>query len=137
MISNQTTVNIVDHGPLTAIEIAARCYRKWMGQVSFEQDVADYMAHGYVISRPSCFGMAHIITLKQDEKDPPRWTAGEPAWFIRMAVGNLMELFSCLPYYLPWIAFCRRNDGRVHVYKLERLIHKVQEQQERKRIKEK
>ena len=133
MISNQTTINMVNHGPLTAIEIAARCYRNWMGQVSFEHDLANYMARGYVVTRPSCFAMAHIVTLEPDQKTPPRWTAGEPAWFVRMAVGNPVELFSCVPYYLPWIAFCRRNDGRVRVYKLERLIRKVKEQEQRKR----
>jgi hypothetical protein len=119
----------VEPGPLTAIEVAARCYRKWMGQVSFENDVADYMAHGFVVTRPTCFAMWHIITLGADEKK--RWTAGEQAWFVRMAAGDLMELFSCVPWYLPWIAFCRRGDGRVRVYKLERLVRKVEEQRKR------
>lgn len=129
MISRETTINIVNPGPLRAIEVAARCYRKWMGQVNFEQDVANYMAYGYVVTRPTCFGMAHIITLDPDEKK--RWIAGEQAWFIRMAAGDLLELLSCLPGYLPWIAFCRRNDGRVRVYKIERLARKVQEQKKR------
>ena len=133
MITKQSTINIVTPGPMTAIEVAARCYHKWMGQVSFEQDVANYMAHGYMVTRPSCFGMAHIIRLPADEKE--RWTAGEQAWFIRMAAGNMLELLACLPCYLPWIAFCRRGDGRVRVYSLERLYRRIEAQQEHRKIK--
>lgn len=110
MITNQLTITELLPGH-TAIQIAAYCYKRWMGEVSFEKDLTDYLEHGVVISQPNLFGMAKMIALP----------SGERAWFIRMAVGPLDKLLECLPCYLPKICFCRRSDGRVREYSLERL----------------
>jgi hypothetical protein len=112
MITKETIIKPIPPG-VTAIQVAAACYTKWMGQVSFEADVAEYLANGVVISMPSCFGLARVI------KAPD---TGEPAWFVRMAAGRLDELLYRLPYYLPKICFCRKNDGRMRCYSLERVI---------------
>jgi hypothetical protein len=119
MITNE---RILRHIPLrkpTALDIAERCYEQWMGEVSFTQDLANYLIDGVVISRPDLFGMARIVNIAPEGSKP------EPVWFVRMAVGNLVELLDALPYRLPKICFCRRNDGRMRVYSFETLRRKA------------
>lgn len=96
----QTEITVIEPLPIgrPAIEDAKECYNKWNGAVTFEQDLKDYLATGMVVSRPDVFAMAKVINFR-----------GEPAWFIRVAVGNLQELLRLLPVYLPWICFCRRG----------------------------
>lgn len=99
-----------------AIRVAIECYGKWkgrkfLGTLCFIADLTDHLFTGIVICRPDLFGMAKIIELP----------GGERAWFVRMAVGPLTRLLDCLPCRLPKICFCRRNDGRVREYSLERL----------------
>lgn len=110
MITNRLTIS--ELAPKhTAIQVAAYCYKRWMGQVSFEKDLTDYLENGCVVSQPNLFAMAKMIALP----------SGERAWFIRMAVGPLEKLLECLPCYLPKICFCRRGDDRVREYSLDRL----------------
>jgi hypothetical protein len=98
-----------------AIRDALACYRCWkkrklFGTILFIADLIDYLFLGFVVARPTCFGMAKIIRMDDG-----------PAWYVRVAVGDLRELLDALPCYLPRIAFCRRNDGRMRVYPLDRL----------------
>jgi hypothetical protein len=94
------------------IAIAAACYRKWKSDVPFIDDLDAYHLdpHGVVISTPTIFAMAKVIDMNG------------PAWFVRVAVGNLTELLRATPAWLDKICFCRRNDGRLRVYPLRRLI---------------
>jgi hypothetical protein len=114
MITDEQMVKPISLGP-TAIQRAAACYREWMPDVSFEVDVAFYLAHGCVISRPDCFGMARVI-------EGPR--TKQPAWFVRMSVGPLDVLMSALPYPLPEICLCRgkKGDLRIRSYSFERML---------------
>jgi hypothetical protein len=105
-----------------AFAMAKACYRKWQGMVSFEEDLVDYLKNGFVVSRPTCFGMAKIINLADQSKAEDGRSKIDPAWFVRIGVGDLRELLDSLPGYLPKIAFCRRNDGRMRVYPLDRLL---------------
>jgi hypothetical protein len=99
----------------TAIQEAVECYRDWMPDVAFEEDLAFYLNEGVVISTPTCFGLARVI-------EGPR--THEPAWFIRMAVGRLDELLYRLPFCLPEICLCRgkKGDLRIRSYSLERMM---------------
>jgi hypothetical protein len=112
MITQEIIINQIPPG-LTAIQVAAASYKQWMGDVSIEEDIAQYLSSGLVLSIPTCFALVKVI-------EEPR--TKEPAWFIRMAVGRLDELFYHLPFYLPKICFCRRNDGRLRTYSLERMM---------------
>jgi hypothetical protein len=111
-----------------AVAVAKLTYEKWQTKnqvpaerrVKFEDDLIDYLCNGFVVSRPTIFWMAKIIEVK------PRWaTEPELAWFVRIAVGPMEELFQTLPAFLPNIAFCRRGDGRVRVFPLEKFVRKV------------
>jgi hypothetical protein len=102
---------------VSPIKIAALCYKKWGEPVPFIDDLDDYMLNGVVISLPYLFAMAKVIDVA-----PEGSKEREPAWFVRMAVGNLAMLLKHLPCYLPKICFCRRNDGRMRVYSTARLL---------------
>jgi hypothetical protein len=97
-----------------AIETARECYRKWEGLVTFEQDLQDYLATGLVWARPDVFAMAKVIYFR-----------GEPAWFIRVAVGNIKELLRLMPIPLPWICFCRRGDPKLKAWRSKRVFELV------------
>lgn len=114
MITDETIIKPLGLGR-TAIQEAVECYRRWMPQTSFEQDVAHYLSCGLVLSTPRCFALAKVI-------EGPR--TGKPAWFIRMAVGRLDELLATLPYRFEEICLCRGNKGdlRIRSYSLERLM---------------
>jgi hypothetical protein len=112
MITQEHIIEPIPPG-LTAIQVAAGCYKKWMGDASLEEDIAHYLGYGLVLSIPTCFALVKPI------EDPK---TKEPAWFVRMAVGQLDELVYHLPFYLPKICFCRRNDGRLRTYSMERFM---------------
>jgi hypothetical protein len=127
MKTNQTTIR-----PLKpkewAIAVAKLVYEKWQDKmkvppetrVKFETDLMDYLCNGFVVSRPSIFWMAKIVDVSEREDPGPVF-----AWFVRVAVGDMRELFETLPLLLPKIAFCRRGDGRIRVYSLERFARLV------------
>jgi len=115
-------VRIPGYGGTSAADVAVACYEKWKqkaearGEVTvpFAVDLADYMRNGLVIARPDIFGMARVIDWE-----------GQPAWFVRIAVGDLRTLIAEIPAHLPRICFCRRGDPRIHAWSLERLIELV------------
>jgi hypothetical protein len=112
VITEQTIINPIPPG-ITAVQVAAAWYKKWMGEASLEEDIAHYIGYGLVLSIPTCFALVKPI------EDPK---TGEPAWFVRMAVGRLDELVYHLPFALPRICFCRNNDGRLRSYSLKRFM---------------
>ena len=108
-------------GHIPAIQMARIHYLEHTN-LNFEADLQDYLHNGFVCSRPSVFGMVKLIEWK-----------GEPAWFVRMAVGNVVELRSILPFPLETIVFCRNNQKDVvRVYSLsriDRMLVKIMEKQ--------
>lgn len=92
---------------VTPIQIARASYLRWKPEIPFQVDLADYLEHGIVISRPDIFAMARV------EGD---------VLFVRMAVGNLRTLLTALPVLLPRIRFCRRNNRRLREYDLVKLL---------------
>lgn len=80
-----------------AFDLAKLFYAQYP-DLSFEDDLLDYMRTGFVVVRPHLFAMAKVIDYK-----------GERMWFARIAIGNLVELLQVLPFYLPKICFCRNN----------------------------
>jgi hypothetical protein len=81
---------------------AAKMFYGLYSDVPFEQDLAEYLTDHCVISRPTLFAM---FCLSSD-KD------GQPAWFVRFACGNLLELLMAMPVYLPKLLFCRNGFGK-------------------------
>lgn len=108
-----------------AIAVAKIAYERWQDdhqvpkekRVKFEDDLMDYLCNGFVLSRPSIFWMMKIIDAA--EKDEPK---PQLAWFVRVAVGDLRELFDTLPARLPYMAFCRRGEGKIRRYPTEKFV---------------
>jgi hypothetical protein len=107
---------------------AAKLWYDLLSDVPFEDDLADYLMNGWVVSRPTCFWMMRLCDARPlDDKGNPIGVEQEPAWFVRFSCGGLPELLSTLPFYLPKIIFCRNGPGKpksdkLRVYRLDRLI---------------
>jgi hypothetical protein len=110
MRTNQTTIVPLDLPSITPIQVARVCYLKWQS-TPFYEDLEDYLERGIVISRPDIFAMAKIIEAGEGQ-----------ALFVRMAVGKLRTLLSALPVLPAAICFCRRNETRLRVYSLAKLL---------------
>ena len=102
---------LVLRGEHSAFDLARLFYAQY-ANLNFEDDLIDYMRNGFVTVRPHLFGMFKAIIHD-----------GERIWFIRIAVGNIMELLACLPCMLPKLAYCRNNQGdKMVVVSTDRLI---------------
>jgi hypothetical protein len=119
MTQGITIIKGVEPKRPTAIELAHVCYKKWKGMASFQDDLTHYLLHGIVISQPNCFVMVKVIDLAEEGEEC------KPAWFVRIAVGDLRELIALTPGFLPAICFCRRGDGRLRVFPLARFIKAI------------
>jgi hypothetical protein len=108
-------------GMMPAIQVARMHYLEHT-DLNFEADLQDYLANGFVCSRPSVFGMVKLVAWK-----------GEPAWFVRMAVGNVLELRQILPWPLETLLFCRNNQKDVvreySLSRIDRMLVKMMEKQ--------
>jgi hypothetical protein len=95
---------------------------------SFMRVLLDFLINGFVVSRPHLFAMGKPI-----ERD------GKRGWFIEYAVGNMLELLTCLPCKLDFIAFCRDEDDNMRVIDFDvffdRATRKVRMEQNGRRIK--
>jgi hypothetical protein len=97
-------------GEVSFVDLAKQHYRRF-SKIPFEEDLADYLRNGIVVSRQTGFGMAKLVMLD-----------GQYTWFVRFAIGDLRELISCLPWTVKWIAFCRRDKEIIHRWPLKRLV---------------
>lgn len=113
-----------------ACDVARQIYEKRIrestsehDEVSFDDDLQDYMRNGLVISRPDIFGMAKLIAWQ-----------GRLAWFVRMAVGDLATLVAELPLRTEKICFCRdKSDGlRIHAWPMGRMLRLAIKRKDRK-----
>ena len=77
----------------------ARLFYQQYSDLDFGDDLIEYFREGWVRSSPTAFAMARPIEHE-----------GRRGWFIRIAVGNMLELLEMLPCPLEFIAFCRNND---------------------------
>ncbi len=97
----------------SAIQRARQLYLDKGVKHPFEEELAYYLQHGYVVSRPDLFAMGKPITLDD----------GRSAWFICMAFGNLREIARALPFYLPVVAFYRHwQRDRLRKYDMTRML---------------
>lgn len=96
-----------------AFELARENYAKY-SKLNFDDDLLDYLRSGFVVSRPHLFAMGKAIERN-----------GRRGWFIQIAVGNILELLTCFPCRLDFIAFCRNDDDNMRVIEWDHFIKKV------------
>lgn len=104
----------------TAYELARKEYAKYnknrpkKDRCYFHKDVNDHLKNGgVVISRPDIFALAKVIELD-----------GRRGWFVRFALGNMVQLLMQLPCVLPFIAFCRK-DKNMRIVELGEFVRKA------------
>lgn len=83
-------------------------------RVKFEDDLLDYLKHGFVVSRPNLFAMAKVIIHPRQPK--------QAAWFVRYACGDIQQIVRVLPFFLEWIVWCRNDEPRLRIYRTSRLL---------------
>lgn len=97
----------------------ARAHYLTIPELTFEDDLLWYFKCGWVYSSPTCFVMGCLINIAPEDTN-----LVQPAWFIRYATGNLIEIMMRLPFELEYIVWCRDNqDGgsTLRRYKTKRL----------------
>jgi hypothetical protein len=105
---------------LTPIEKAELIYQREPCENTFPQDLALLRVYGHVISSPRLFVMGRPI-----QKDATRgqiydlsYTFSVPdTWLCHVAAVSgacLIDLLDAMPYYLPYIAWEKRNKLRVY-----------------------
>jgi hypothetical protein len=104
---------------MTIIEQARKLYAQSPHLECFEDDVAAHVRTGYVFVTPTSILLGRAVPRDADDaliSDP--WHAFAPsecdAWFVWLAVGNLPEITSFIPYEQKWIAFARKGRIRWH-----------------------
>jgi len=82
------------------------------GHYDFATELRDHLDAGFVYALPKLFVMARAVLLEDSRT----------AWHVTHAAGDLRALLSVMPFPLDWIAFERRTDGRLRVYRTARLM---------------
>lgn len=101
----------------TPLELAKALYAKH--GLNFQQDLEYHLEFGVVAAMPTCFAMGTAADIQL-----PSNQGGDrsPAWFIKVATGNLQHLTQLIPFPLPFIAFHRwksEDPTRLHIYPME------------------
>lgn len=95
-----------------AYELAKVTCDHW-GQCNFYEELERHYHTGFVAVLPHLFLMARPIELPDERR----------AWLITHAIGELPMLVATAPFHLEWVAFRRRFDKRLRVYRTARLMH--------------
>ncbi len=72
---------------------------------AWSQKLLDYLNHGWVYSSETCFV---LVSACVDDAPEDRF------WFIDYLAGDVKEAIHHLPFYLPYIAFNRRNRPKIY-----------------------
>lgn len=98
------------------IEAARNYYRRHTTGRTFEEDLANHLAAGYVYAGPDAFVMARTVPTSGDPDlitDSAHWFSDGNCWHIWILAGSISCALRHLPYSLPWASFEReRRDGR-------------------------
>ena len=101
---------------------------------SFGEDLAFYMANGYVYSGDEMFVMARPVS-KRDIRFvlEYRFTFKRETWdtwFVYLGVGDsVTRFFDIAPFKLPFVSWHRREDPRPKVWRWEIFYKKAQAQE--------
>lgn len=110
----------------SALDRAAAVYDKERCARSFEEDLILHMRSGYVISSPTVFLVGRAVVKDADPDlilDPARQFDAPDCWLIWLAAGDIKEFFRYMPYYLPFMAWQKRNILRF--YKTEEVRKRI------------
>lgn len=97
------------------IEEARAVYSREKCARTFDEDLALHMRNGYVFVTPDVFIMGRPVL-----KDAPYSLITNPeivfekpdCWLVYLGAGKLDLFFKYMPYFLPWMAWERKNKLR-------------------------
>jgi hypothetical protein len=112
-------LRFIDVDKLKPIEFAKLCYGLTC-DIPFEEDLAEYLQTGFVVSSPTLIMLFRVCNIAKDGEPE------EPAWYVRFACGDLCQLLNAFPCYLPKLVFRRAKIGRpidseLHVCSFDRM----------------
>lgn len=94
--------------------------------IDMNKDIATYAAHGYVWINPDSFLLAKPVNSKSDVHPQDQWNVeNADAWYVNMAVGNVKDFISKIPYPLPFVGWMRETKNQpMRWYDLKRIIRR-------------
>lgn len=112
---------------MTPKEIAAAYYEPSGG---LEFWIRQYSYSGIVVDEPGLFILAKPINSKapldQIEDSGHRFAPEEwDAWYVQWMSGSVVETLRAMPFPLPLAAFHRRDEERLRLYSIERIMRRV------------
>lgn len=104
---------------MNPFEKAQKCYVPNAPYTTFPQDLVVHLQYGYVINTPRLFLMGRPI-LKEAayplQTDPLHEFKSYDTWLVWLCAGSVGAAIGAMPFYLPWIAFSRRNVRKLNFY---------------------
>jgi hypothetical protein len=94
--------------------------------IDMNADIAAYAAHGYVWINPEGFLLAKPVNSKSEVHPRDQWnTEGADAWYVNMAVGDVKDFISKIPYPLPLVGWMRELKNKpIRWYTLSKIIRR-------------
>ena len=94
--------------------------------IDMNADIAAYASHGYVFITPDSFLLGKAVNSKSDVDPQDQWNVENPdAWYGNMAVGDVKDFISKIPYPLPLIGWMRETKKQpMRWYEFKRIIRR-------------
>lgn len=115
-----------------AAEIAARIDEGNPDRLTFREDLALHLDHGWIYSSPTAFGLAMLKISDWGEDDlqnPEIYALPDDAdlWYFTRVAGKAAEVFERLPFPMPFVGYQRFKTGktiRLTYARFERLLYR-------------
>jgi hypothetical protein len=94
--------------------------------IDMNRDIAAYCANGYVFITPDSFLLGKAVNSKSDIHPQDQWNVEDAdAWYVNMAVGDVKDFISKIPYPLPLVGWMRQLKSQpVRWYDFKRIIRR-------------
>jgi hypothetical protein len=93
--------------------------------LDFRFELDKHLREGWVYSGEEAFVMATTESSSQLLETNSQNCVDKDAWFVYAYVGNLRRVLGLVPFRLKYVAF-RRDNGRIKVYDMNRLLQKME-----------
>ena len=114
---------------MTPFDKAAVVYQSEPCAHSFHSDLIWYHENGFVFSTPNYFIMARPVDTEAHENDIVGrriFKLSEcDGWLIHCMAGDISRVWEIMPFYLPLLAFQRKNELRVMPFSAMRRLAEI------------
>ena len=94
--------------------------------IDMNTDIAMYASHGYVWINPEGFLLAKPVNSKSEVHPQDQWNVEDAdAWYVNMAVGEVKDFISKIPYPLPLVGWMRETKKQpMRWYDLKKILRR-------------